>query len=134
MKEEQGFKTQFAKFPALIKSLIDKVHSDSERYCLEFRIKSKESGRLDFLQRLGHKDVVILSLDLFVCGDDFVRHMINFKVNSVKGKLEVMTHRYDALMRLLEDKNDSLYKQAIRIPARLGKDFRLARLTSIVNK
>lgn len=107
-----------------IKTLKDKENIKSKSlYKLVLNASDEDNIRLEFVKLLGHKEIVVLSINFLPISDDFKKRIIMFKFNYTRSKMIVYQDRLNFINNLLKNKNGALYEQAKKIPSRLTIDY-----------
>lgn len=107
-----------------IKTLKEKENIKSNHlYKLVLNCSDEDNIRLEFVKLLGHKEIVVLSINFLPISDDFKKRIIMFKFNYTRSKMIVYQDRLNFINNLLKTKNSALYEKAKKIPSRLTLDY-----------
>ena len=120
LQEKQGLKCNFPKFLSSIKTLIE---STDDKIQLKLNENDKENINLEFIKILSHKYVTALTLEISRPSYQFLKKMISYRFNYLKGTLAIYDDRIKYVSSYIQEKNPTLYKHVLKTPGKLTEEY-----------
>ncbi|KAL3137648.1 hypothetical protein ABBQ38_004924 [Trebouxia sp. C0009 RCD-2024] len=119
MQEAQKLMIDFNSYPAVFLRMVNSCIQTPQTHIAVLLMESSGAARLDFIQNMEYKFVELLSCQLQVSNEEYIKQQVTYRYNAVKSRLALMQARLADINALVKLKNPSLLLQLQSVPPRM---------------